>query len=71
MTTVRVAVPVLQGTKKFVFDKGRPWTVIEHALLISVAQGAQSFSELQERSNLPRRVLVEAIVRLMRVGWVE
>lgn len=71
MTTVRVAVPVLQGTRKFIFDKGRPWTVIEHSLLFSITQVAQSFSELQERSNLPRRVLVEAIVRLMRVGWVE
>lgn len=71
MTTVRVAVPVLQGTKKFVFDKGRPWTVIEHSLLASIAQGAQSFLKLHQGSNLPRRVLVEAIVRLMRVGWVE
>lgn len=71
MTTVRVAVPVLQGTKKFVFDKGRPWTVIEHSLLASIAQCSKSFLELQQGSNLPRRVLVEAIVRLMRVGWVE
>ena len=71
MTTVRVAVPVLQGTKKFVFDKGRPWTVLEHLLLASIAQGSQSFLNLQQSSNLPRRVLVEAIVRLMRAGWVE
>lgn len=71
MTTVRVAIPVLQGTKKFVFDKGRPWTIIEHSLLASIAQGPKSFQVLQQRSNLPRRVLVEAIVRLMRVGWVE
>ncbi|WP_444462961.1 phospholipase D-like domain-containing protein [Rhodobacter capsulatus] len=71
MTTVRVAVPVLQGTKKFVFDKGRPWTIIEHSILASIALESQNFTELQKRANLPRRVLVEAIVRLMRVGWVE
>lgn len=71
MTLVRVALPVLQGTKKFIVDKGRPWTVIEHALLASIAQKEQEFGALQEASELPRRVLVESIIRLMRVGWVE
>ncbi|WP_170795837.1 phospholipase D-like domain-containing protein [Ruegeria denitrificans] len=71
MTLVRVALPVLQGTKKFIIDKGRPWTVIEHALLASISLNEQSFDELQKNSELPRRVLVESVVRLMRVGWVE
>lgn len=71
MTLVRVALPILQGTKKFVIDKGRPWTVIEHALLASIAQKEQEFGVLQEGSELPRRVLVESLIRLMRVGWVE
>lgn len=71
MTLVRIALPVLQGTKKFVIDKGRPWTVIEHALLAAIAKEEQEFGALKEASGLPRRVLVESIVRLMRVGWAE
>ena len=71
MTLVRVALPVLQGTKKFIIDKGRPWTVIEHALLASIALNEQGLEEIQKNSKLPRRVLVESVVRLMRVGWVE
>jgi cardiolipin synthase len=33
MSLIKVAIPVLQGRRKFHFDKGRPWTVLEQLLL--------------------------------------
>lgn len=71
MSVVRVAVPVLQGKRKFHFDKGRPWSILEHLLLAAFASKPATAHELAERSDMPQRVVIEAIIRLMRAGWVE
>lgn len=71
MTVVRVAVPVLRGKRRFHFDKGRPWSVVEHAILAALADRPRRASELAAESGLPRRLVVELVVRLMRAGWVE
>ena len=71
MSIVRVAVPVYRGKRKFHIDKGRPWSVAEHVLLQAIATKSQTASELEEISGLPRRLIIEAIIRLMRAGWLE
>lgn len=71
MTVVRVAVPVLRGKRRFHFDKGRPWSVVEHAVLAALVDRPRRASELAAESGLPRRLVVELLVRLMRAGWVE
>ncbi len=71
MTAVQVVFPVLKGTRRFIVEKGRRWSVIEHLLLDAVAEEPASAAELSELSRLPRRVVVEAFIRLMRAGWVE
>ncbi len=71
MKVVRVAVPVLHGRCKFFFEKGRPWSVIEHVLLESLAKKRYTMSELANAGRLPYRLAIEAVVRLMRAGWVE
>ena len=71
MSLVRVAVPVLHGRCKFFFEKGRPWSVIEHVLLESLAKKRYTMSELAIAGKLPYRLAIEAVVRLMRAGWVE
>lgn len=71
MTVVRVAVPVLRGKRRFHFDKGRPWSVVEHAVLAALVDKPRRASELAAESGLPRRLVVELLVRLMRAGWVE
>jgi phosphatidylserine/phosphatidylglycerophosphate/cardiolipin synthase-like enzyme len=63
--------PVLRGSRRFFVQKGRRWSVIEHVLLDAVARQAMSAADLAEASGLPRRVVVEAFVRLMRASWVE
>ena len=71
MSYVRVAVPVLQGRRKFHFDKGRPWTILEQLLLNDLDRGPTSVSVLRARACIPERVIIEALIRLMRAGWVE
>lgn len=71
MTPVQVTIPVLRGSRRFIIERGRRWSVIEHLLLDAVSRGAASAAELAERSSLPRRVVVEAFIKLMRAGWVE
>ena len=71
MSLVRVAVPVLQGRCRFFFEKGRPWSVIEHVLLEATARKSYTMSDLAVAGRLPHRLVIEAIIRLMRAGWVE
>ena len=71
MSIVRVAVPVLHGRRRFHFDKGRPWSVIEHALLCALKEKSTTAIDLSKRGNIPQRVVIEALIRLMRAGWVE
>jgi len=71
MSLIRVAIPVLQGRRKFHFDKGRPWTVLEHLLLWELDRGSTSVHALSNRANTPERIIIEALIRLMRAGWVE
>ncbi len=71
MSVVHVAVPMLRGRSRFKVEKGRRWSVIEHLMLDAVADNPASAAELSARSKLPRRIVVEAFIRLMRVGWVE
>jgi cardiolipin synthase A/B len=71
MTTVFVTFPVLRGSNRFFIQYGRRWSVVEHLLLYAAAEDPASAAELAEKSGLPRRVILEAFIRLMRAGWVE
>src|SRR6266436_2327004 len=68
---VQVAFPVLRGKRHFRIEKGRRWSIVEHLLLQAVSDKSASAEALATRSKLPRRVVVEAFVRLMRATWVE
>lgn len=71
MSVGQVAFPVLRGKRRFKIEKGRRWSIVEHLLLQAVSEQAASAEALEKTSCLPRRVIVEAFVRLMRAGWVE
>ncbi|MES2024315.1 MAG: phospholipase D-like domain-containing protein [Pseudomonadota bacterium] len=68
---IQVAIPVLKGRTTVVVDKGRPWSVIEHLLLEALSRKEWTAAELSRAAKLPRRVVVEALIRLMRAGWVD
>jgi hypothetical protein len=40
MSTVRVAIPVFFGKRKFYLDKGRSWSVVEHLILAALNRAA-------------------------------
>ena len=71
MSIVQVAFPVLRGKRLFRVEKGRRWSIVEHLLLQAVSEKSASAKSLEISSRLPRRVIVEAFVRLMRASWVE
>jgi hypothetical protein len=71
MSIVQVAFPVLRGKRRFKIEKGRRWSIVEHLLLQAVSEKSASAEALEKAACLPRRVIVEAFVRLMRAGWVE
>lgn len=66
-----MAVPVIRGKMYVLVDKGRPWSVVEHLLLEALSRKEWKAAELALAAGMPRRVVVEAIIRLMRAGWVE
>jgi cardiolipin synthase A/B len=71
MSVVRVALPVLEGRRRFHFDKGRPWTVLEHLLLAALVEKPTAAGELAKRGDIPHRLAVDSLIRLMRAGWIE
>lgn len=71
MKPIKVFLPVLKGKISFVVDKGRHWSIVEHLLLDALVKREWSTNALAAHGALPRRVVIEALVRLMRAGWVE
>lgn len=71
MSVIEVAIPMMRGRRRFHVEKGRRWSVIEHLMLEAVSRAPATTAELSKRSNLHRRIVVEAFIRLMRAGWVE
>ncbi len=70
MSVVRVAIPLLQGKRKFFLEKGRPWSLAEHVLLAALTNKPRTVGELAVAGDVPQRLVLEAIIRLMRAGWV-
>lgn len=66
-----VLIPVFHGALYVRVDKGERWSDIEHLLLIALTNDQYTISELTELGRLPAALVSEAIVRLMRAGWVE
>jgi phosphatidylserine/phosphatidylglycerophosphate/cardiolipin synthase-like enzyme len=71
MKIINIAIPVLKSRAKFIVDKGRSWSIIEHLLLNALSKQSWTASSLATHANLPRGIVIESIIRLMRAGWVE
>lgn len=70
MSVVRVAIPLLKGKRKFFLEKGRPWSLAEHVLLAALTNKPRTVGELAVAGDIPQRLVLEALIRLMRAGWV-
>jgi len=71
MSVIRVAIPMLRGKRRFHIDKGRPWSIVEHVVLAALVERSWLSADLAEQTKLPRRLIIELLIRLMRAGWVE
>jgi cardiolipin synthase A/B len=71
MTALHVAIPILKGRGLFHLNKGRHWSPVEHLLLEATVRQECSTTQLVEDSHLPRRLVIEGLIRLMRAGWVQ
>ena len=69
--THALLVPVYRGVLYSHIERGVHWSEIEHLVLWCLAQGPLGIKMLAAHCGLPEGVIVEAIVRLMRIGWVE
>ncbi|MFA1677986.1 phospholipase D-like domain-containing protein [Rhizobium mongolense] len=71
MRTVHIIFPLFRGARQFKIEKGRRWSVIEHIVLQALTARPRTAKDIAEAGALPRRMVVEAITRLMQAGWVE
>lgn len=71
MSVVRVAIPLVKGKRRFFLAKGRPWSLAEHVFLAALAVKPRTVDDLATAGNVPRRLVLEALIRLMRAGWVD
>lgn len=71
MSVVRVAIPLVKGKRRFFLAKGRPWSLVEHVFLAALAGKPRTVDDLAAAGNVPRRLVLEALIRLMRAGWVD
>lgn len=70
MSVVRVAIPLMKGKRKFFLEKGRPWSLAEHVLLAALTNKPRTVGDLAVAGDVPQRLVLEALIRLMRAGWV-
>ncbi len=71
MSSIRVAIPLFRGKRRFHLEKGRRWSVAEHIVLASLAERPRTADQIAEDGRMHRRLALEMLIRLMRAGWVE
>ncbi len=69
--TILLAIPIYRVVCNVGIDRGRAWSVIDEALLWSVAQAPRSIADLATDAGLPHQVVIASIARLMRFRLIE
>jgi len=69
--TIFVAVPFHYEQQRFKILRGQRWGAIDHLLLQAIVKKPVSAQGLSEASNLPKRLVVEMLIPLMKAGWLE
>jgi hypothetical protein len=68
---VAIYVPVFKMAVGYVVSFGRRWSLLEHLLLIELAARRHSVTALSTEVSLPERLVIEALINLLRAGWIE
>ncbi|SDN59277.1 Phosphatidylserine/phosphatidylglycerophosphate/cardiolipin synthase [Pseudomonas arsenicoxydans] len=69
--SIYVKIPFGSGTHRFKIVKAKRWGAIDQLVLQSLAQRPATSQQLADMSGLPRQLVVEILISLMQVGWVE
>jgi cardiolipin synthase A/B len=69
--TIVVAIPIRRVSAKAILEKGRGWSAVDEIVLWALSRETQSASKLAEELNLPRRLVLRIILRMMRFRFVE
>lgn len=68
---IYVKVPFGYGNHRFKLFKGQRWGAIDQLLLQAITEEPRSSQKLSDESGLPRQLIIEIMIPLMQVGWVE
>ncbi|WP_076860962.1 phospholipase D-like domain-containing protein [Bradyrhizobium mercantei] len=68
---VTVYVPIYKVRADYIVKQGRTWSAFEHMVLWKLAQERATSVELAELSGVPLRLVVECLIELIGVGWVD
>jgi predicted transcriptional regulator len=63
--------PLYRVAVSYTYSFGRRWSIIEHMLLVESAREKRTTLELAESAGLPHRLVVEALINLLRANWIE
>lgn len=63
--------PVYRMAVSYSFSFGRRWSIIEHMLLVECAGSKRTALELATIANVPQRLVIEALINLLRANWIE
>lgn len=66
-----VYLPLYRVAVSYLVSFGRRWSMLEHLLLVEIASSRRTVAELSALSSMPDRLVIEAIINLMRAGWIE
>lgn len=66
-----VYLPLYRMAVSYLYSFGRRWSIIEQMLLIETTTAKHTASELAIMANVPHRLVVEALINLLRANWIE
>jgi len=69
--SVIVAVPALRVFAKVWVEKGRGWSALDELILWALDRAPTSAADLSKAAGLPRRVVLQAVLRMMRFRLVD
>lgn len=69
--SIYVKIPFGSGTHRFKIVKAKRWGAIDQLILQSLVQTPATSEQLAGMSGLPRQLVVEILISLMQVGWIE
>lgn len=66
-----IFLPILRTAVTYNISYGRRWTILEQMLLIELAEARRTVSELASAADLPERLIVEALINMLKANWIE